>query len=98
MPWKEDGPGAAGINVALRSIGQAGRIVLRIQSGDHHRSRGETNPVGQGLAYIKLLGQKLAAQDLDRKIAELQVRIAIRNRFTAYPLRNLSPDTNRGRG
>ena len=31
----------------------------------------------------KLLGQKLMARDLDRQTAELQVRIAILNRFTA---------------
>ena len=31
----------------------------------------------------KLLGQKLMARDFDRQTAELQVRIAILNRFTA---------------
>ena len=32
---------------------------------------------------MKLLGQRLAAQDFDRQTAELQVRIAILNHFTA---------------
>ena len=32
---------------------------------------------------MKLLGQKLMARDFDRQTAELQVRIAVLNRFTA---------------
>ena len=32
---------------------------------------------------MKLLGQKLMARDFHRQTAELQVRIAILNRFTA---------------
>lgn len=32
---------------------------------------------------IKLLGQSLIARDFDRQIAELQVRIAVLNGYTA---------------
>ena len=32
---------------------------------------------------MKLLGQRLAAQDFDRQIAEFQVRFAVLNGFTA---------------
>ena len=32
---------------------------------------------------MKLLGQKLMARDFDRQTAELQLRIAILNRYTA---------------
>jgi DNA repair photolyase len=32
---------------------------------------------------IKLLGQSLMARDFDRQVAELQVRIAVLNRYTA---------------
>ena len=32
---------------------------------------------------VKLLGQRLMAQDFDRQVAEFQVRVAIPNRFTA---------------
>ena len=32
---------------------------------------------------MKLLGQKLAARDFDRPTTEIQVRVAILNRFTA---------------
>ncbi|KIT18169.1 hypothetical protein jaqu_01030 [Jannaschia aquimarina] len=31
---------------------------------------------------MKILGQKLTSRDFDRQTAELQVRIAILNRFT----------------
>lgn len=32
---------------------------------------------------MKLLGQRLMARDFDRQVAEVQVRIAIMNGFTA---------------
>ena len=32
---------------------------------------------------VKLLGQRLAARDFDRQVAEFQVRVAILNGFTA---------------
>jgi hypothetical protein len=32
---------------------------------------------------VKLLGQRLMARDFDRQVAELHVRVAILNRFTA---------------
>ncbi len=32
---------------------------------------------------VKLLGQRLMARDFDRQVAEFQVRVAVRNGFTA---------------
>ncbi len=32
---------------------------------------------------VKLLGQRLMARDLDHQVAELQVRVAVMNGFTA---------------
>jgi hypothetical protein len=32
---------------------------------------------------LKLLGQRLAARDIDRQVAEFQIRIAVLNAFTA---------------
>ena len=32
---------------------------------------------------IKLLGQSLMARDFDRQVAEIQIRIAVFNRYTA---------------
>jgi transposase len=77
-PWKKDSPGANGRNEALRAIKRFGRTLWRKWSGYHRRSRVETK-----MNCMKLLGQKLAARDFDRQTAELQVRIAILNRFTA---------------
>jgi hypothetical protein len=62
---------------ALRAIKRFGRTLWRKWSGYHRRSRVETK-----MNCMKLLGQKLAARDVSRQTAELQVRIAILNRFT----------------
>ena len=32
---------------------------------------------------LKLLGQRLAARDFDRQVAEFQLRVVVLNRFTA---------------
>ena len=50
------------------------------RSGDgyHRRSRVETK-----MHCVKLLGQRLMARDFDRQVAELQVRIAALNGYTA---------------
>ena len=77
-PWKKDSSGAAGRNEALRVISRLGRTIWQRWSGYHRRSRAETK-----MNCMKLLGQKLAARDFDRQTAELQVRIAILNRYTA---------------
>lgn len=77
-PWKKDSPGAAGRNEALRAIKRLGRTLWRKWSGYHRRSRAETK-----MNCMKLLGQKLMAHDFDRQTAEVHVRIAILNQFTA---------------
>ena len=76
-PWKKDSPEATGRNEALRAIKRLGRTLWRHWSGYHRRSRAETK-----MNCVKLLSQKLMARDFDRQTAELQVRIAILNRFT----------------
>ena len=38
---------------------------------------------GQRMHCVKLLGQRLAARDFDRQVAEFQVRVAVLNGFTA---------------
>jgi len=35
---------------------------------------------------VKLMGQSLMARDFDRQVAEIQIRIAVLNRYTATPL------------
>lgn len=77
-PWKTVTAGAIARNEALRSSKYLGRALWRRWSGYHRRSRVETK-----MHCAKLLGQRLVAQDFDREVAELQVRIAVMNGYTA---------------
>jgi hypothetical protein len=47
------------------------------------RDHASHNPVGQRMHCMKLLGQRLMARDFDRQVAEVQVRIAVMNGYTA---------------
>ena len=76
--WKPDTPGARAQNEAVRSSKYLGRALSRRWSGYHRRSRVETK-----MHCVKLLGQRLAARDFDRQVAEIQIRAAILNGFTA---------------
>lgn len=77
-PWKADSAGAVARNEALRASKYLGRALWRRWSGYHSRSRVETK-----MHCLKLLGQRLMARDFDRQVAEVQVRVAILNGFTA---------------
>ena len=76
--WKPDTPGARARNEAVRSSKYLGRALWRQPTGYHRRSRVETK-----MHCVKLLGQRLSARDFDRQVAEIQIRAAILNRFTA---------------
>jgi len=76
--WKKHSPGATGRNEALRAIKRLGRTSWRRWSRYHHRSHAETK-----INCMKLLGHKLMARDFDGQTVEVQVRIAIFNRYTA---------------
>ena len=65
-------------NEALRAVKYLGRALWRPWSGYHRRSRVETK-----MHCVKLPGQRLMARDFDRQLAELQVRIAVLNGYTA---------------
>jgi transposase len=77
-PWKPTTAGAVARNEALRASKYLGRAIWRNWSGYHRRSRAETK-----MNCMKLLGQRLMARDFDRQVAEVQVRIAIMNGYTA---------------
>lgn len=77
-PWKPDTAGAVARNEILRTSKRVGRTIWRRWSGYHCRSRAETK-----LHCVKLLGQRLSAIDFDRQVAEVQVRVALLNGFTA---------------
>ena len=76
--WKHDTPGARARNEAVRSSKYLGRALWRQLTGYHRRSRVETK-----MHCVKLLGQRLSARDFDRQVAEIQIRAAILNSFTA---------------
>lgn len=77
-PWKPDTAGAVARNEALRACKYIGRALWRLLTGYHRRSRAETK-----MNCVKLLGQGLMARDFDRQVAEIQIRIAVLNRYTA---------------
>jgi Transposase DDE domain len=77
-PWKPDTDGAISRNEILRTPKRVGRTIWRRWSGYHRRSRAETK-----MHCVKLLGQRLSAWDFDRQVAEVQVRVAVLNGFTA---------------
>ena len=77
-PWKPDTAGARARNEVLRASKHLGRALWRNWSGYHRRSRVETK-----INCVKLLGQRLMPRDFDRQVAEVQIRAAVMNRFTA---------------
>lgn len=85
-PWKPDTAGALARNEILRTLTRIGRAIWRRWSGYHRRSRVETR-----MHCIKLLGQRLAARDFDRQVAEFHVRMAILNGFTALGIPDTQP-------
>lgn len=76
--WKPNTPGARARNEAVRSSKYLGRALWRHLTQYHRRSRVETK-----MHCVKLLGQRLSARDFDRQVAEIQIRAAILNGFTA---------------
>ena len=76
--WKPTSPGAVARNETPRASKNLSRAIWRRWSGYHRRSRVEAM-----MNCIKLLGQSLMARDFDRQVAELLVRIAVLNGYTA---------------
>lgn len=76
--WKPDTAGAQARNEAVRSSKYLGRALWRNLTGYHRRSRVETK-----MHCVKLPGQRLSARDFDRQVAEIQIRAAILNGFSA---------------
>ena len=77
-PWKPTSAGAIARNDAVNAQRYLGRTVWRGWSGYHRTSRVETK-----MHCMKLLGQSLMTRGFERQVAEIQVRIAILNRYTA---------------
>jgi hypothetical protein len=77
-PWKEDGPVAAARNGTLRATRHDGRAFWKRWTGYHVRSRIEAK-----MRCLRAFGERIAARDPDRQTAEIQIRIALMNRFSA---------------
>jgi hypothetical protein len=84
--WHETTPGAHARNDILRASRRLGRAIWRTRSGHHRRSRIEAK-----MRCLKLLGERLSARTTHRQTAELQIRAALLNRFTALG----APETKR---
>ncbi len=90
-PWKEDCPAAIARNETLRATRHYGRAFWKRWTGYHARSRIEANPLmvcrqtiaGQRMRCLKAFGERISARDPDRQTAEIQIRIALINRFSA---------------
>lgn len=76
--WQGTSAGATARNEALRASRYLGRALWRQWSGYHRRSRAETK-----MHCVKLLGQRLMARDFDRQVAEVHIRVAVLNGYTA---------------
>jgi len=77
-PWKDDGPAARVRNETLRATRHYGRAFWKRWTGYHIRSRIEAK-----MRCFKAFGERIAARDPDRQTAEVQIRIALMNRFNA---------------
>ena len=77
-PWIEDCPAAIARNETLRATRHYGRAFWKRWTGYHVRSRIEAK-----MRCLKSFGEPIAARDPDRQTAEIQIRIALMNRFPA---------------
>ena len=76
--WKEDCPAACVRNETLRATRYYGRAFWKRWTGYHARSRVEAK-----MRCLKAFGERIAARDPDRQTAEIHLRIALMNRFSA---------------
>lgn len=76
--WKEDCPAARARNETLRATRHYGRAFWKRWTGYHARSRIEAK-----MRCLKAFGERITARDPDRQTAEIQIRIALMNRFSA---------------
>lgn len=77
-PWKEDCPAAIARNETLRATRHYGRAFWKRWTGYHVRSR-----IDARMRCLKAFGERISARDPDRQTAEIRIRIALMNRFSA---------------
>lgn len=86
--WKDDCPAACARNETLRATRYYGRAFWKRWTGYHIRRRIEAKmpsqvSLGPMALDLKAFGERIAARDPDRQTAEIQIRIALMNRFSA---------------
>ena len=77
-PWKEDCLAACARNETLRATRHYGRAFSMRWTGYHVRSR-----IDAKLRCLKAFGERIAAKHPDSQTAEIQIRVALINRFNA---------------
>ena len=77
-PWKENRPAARARTETLRATRHYGWAFWKRWTGYHARSRIEAR-----MRCLKAFGERIAARDPDRQTAEIHIRIALMNRFSA---------------
>ena len=95
LPWKADCPAAFSRNEPLRASGHYGRAFWKRWTGYHARSRIEAK-----MRCLNAFGEGIAARDPDRQTAEIRIRIALMNRFSALGTAEIVPVAlfRRGKG
>ncbi|BAQ68006.1 transposase, IS4 family protein [Rhodovulum sulfidophilum] len=76
--WKADCPAAIARNEILRATRHLGRALWRKWARYHVRSRVEAR-----MNCLKRFGERIMSRDPERQTAEIQIRIAIMNTFSA---------------
>lgn len=76
--WHENCPASKARNEILKAIQRLGRTAWKRWSGYHTQSRIETK-----MRCLKSFGERIASRDPDRQTAEVQIRVALINRFNA---------------
>lgn len=80
-------------NEAVLASKYLGRVLWRRWSRYHRQSRVEAK-----MHCLKLLGQCLMARDFDRQVAEIQIRVAVLNGYTALGIPDTLPQAKSARG
>jgi len=75
--WKDKSAGAQVRNQAVEACKRLGSRIWKKWSGYHRRSLVETK-----MHCFKRLGERVMAKTFERQVTELQVRVALLNRFT----------------
>jgi len=79
-------------NTSDGRFGESGvAIIAEAVSRPPSRDIAVQYPAGQRMHCVKLLGDGIMAREFDRQVAELQIRAAVLNRFSALGIPQTHP-------